>query len=338
MDFRTTIPIKKSINEIDHTQSLSLLGSCFTQHIGTKLMDFRFQTDINPFGPLYNPLSIAAAIERLIEKRVYTHQELVENAGIWHSQDHHSQFSHPDPAICLKQINDRYLPASERFTQITRLIVTFGSAFVYFDRADNRIVANCHKRPEHCFLRRLISPEEIAETWQKTIEKLHRIQPSIKIIFTVSPIRHIRDGFHANQLSKATLLLAIDQLERQNASIEYFPTYEIVNDELRDYRFYAADMLHPSDTTIEYIWERFAETYFSPKTQDFCREWGNINKALSHKPIIKDSIAYKNFIMQNLLKMKNIHEKYPFFDLQKEIHFVENLLNNNQLINETGNR
>lgn len=311
---------------MSHSQQILLLGSCFAEHMGEHLADNRFQADINPFGTLYNPLSVAGAIERLADARLYLEKELFKYAGVWHSRDHHSRFSHPDREICLQQINDSYIRSAGRFKQTDWLLVTFGTAFVYFDKEDGNVVANCHKQPERNFDRRLITPEEIVARWRKTIDRINRNEHPFKIIFTVSPIRHIRDGLHANQLSKSTLLLAIDRLCQDCPEAEYFPAYEIVTDELRDYRFYASDMAHPSDTAIEYIWERFSETYFSLKTINLCQEWQKINKALNHRPLIPDSTAYKNFIMQNLLKMKNISEKYPFFDLRKEIRYAENLL------------
>lgn len=328
IDFRTIIPIGKSADTINHTQQQMLLGSCFAENIGTVLTSKKFRTDINPFGILYNPLSIAEALYRMLDGRPFTADELFLHKGVWHSYDHHSRFSHVDRDVCLQQINTRLKAAATRVKHTDWLILTWGTAFVYYLRESGKVVANCHKQPESVFDRNRLSPDEIVTIWNDLIGRIREVNPAVKIIFTVSPIRHFKDGAHQNQLSKSTLLLAIEKLCIQFAGTHYFPSYEIMMDELRDYRFYASDMLHPSELAVEYIWQRFSECYFDTGTCSLIDEWEKLEKSICHRPFAPQSIVYKDFVMQNLFKLKKMSEKYPYFDVRKEVESLEKLLIN----------
>ncbi len=263
MQFRTQVDIAHAKEEISYQDRILFLGSCFSDHISEKMASYGFAVTSNPFGTLYNPLSIAACLSILLSDDAVTEAEdwakhTVSHDGLWHSFLHHGRFSHADKETFIEQIATSIHAGRAALRDATTLIITFGTAWVY--EHNGQIVSNCHKIPEAAFTRRRLLIDEIVAVWQPLLDRL--AAQGKRVIFTVSPIRHKRDGFPANQLSKATLLLAIEQLGT------YFPAYEIVLDELRDYRFFAEDMVHPSSVAVDYVWERFAETYFSATTRE----------------------------------------------------------------------
>ena len=323
MEFRTKIHITPSTGFITHRHSILLLGSCFSENIGSRLQKYKFDVDINPFGTLYNPESIAQGLEKLIDREYMQENELFVHGNLWHSFCHHSRFSHTDKLKALNEMNRRMEYAIERLKRTQRLLITWGTAYAYYHEPENKVVANCHKLPEREFMRRLLTIDEITDRWLSLTEKIHTLFPDMEIVFTVSPIRHLRDGAHDNQLSKSTLLLSVDRLCKERKFCRYFPAYEIMMDELRDYRFYADDMLHPSLQAVEYIWERFTETMLSRETQAILKEWKDIQKAINHKPFQPKSEAYKHFISQTLLKMERLNEKFPYFDMTNEIAVIK---------------
>lgn len=327
MEFYTRITLPKAAFTFSHQEQIILLGSCFAENIGNKLADNKFIVDINPFGILYNPASVALAIRRLLCPQRFTSENLFEHEGVYHSFMHHSSFSSPSEANCLNNLNTRLEESSENIRKISHLIITWGTAWVYHLRSTGEVVSNCHKLPENTFDRTMLSIEDIIIDWNSLLLSLWEQNPELKILFTVSPIRHWKDGAHGNQLSKATLLLAINQLQQTYpGQIDYFPTYEIMMDELRDYRFYADDMLHPSSLAIEYIWEHFSENRLSKESLEILKEWNDIRKAINHKPFQPESKAYKQFILQTLLKMERINKKMPSFELSKEMEIVRSKL------------
>ena len=261
MILTTTIDIPKGPFGFGYEEPIMLMGSCFAENIGERLSDNQFKTDLNPFGTLYNPASVASALKRLLHPVPFTTTDLFQQDGVYHSFAHHSRFSSTSEADCLEQINNRLNDSATFLTKASRLIITFGTAYVYQLKSSGEVVTNCHKLPEKLFERSMLSVETITEEWQILLQQLWQHNPLLKVLFTVSPIRHWKDGAHGNQLSKATLLLAIDQLQQRfPKQIHYFPAYELMMDELRDYRFYADDMLHPSPLATDYIWERFKES------------------------------------------------------------------------------
>lgn len=326
MNFRTIVETPLKDLSISYTDKLILMGSCFSENIGNRLVDCKFKTDMNPFGILYNPLSIEKSLRRMLSGTQYTSSDLILHNEIYHSFDHHGSFSGIESDSVLHQINNRLQSSSQFLNEATILLITFGTAFVYTNKQDGKIVSNCHKLPAKAFDRRRVSVEEIVASWSALIKDLQQVNPKLKIIFTVSPIRHIKDGAHENQLSKATLQLSIDQLQKEYNNVFYFPAYEIVLDELRDYRFYADDMTHPASITIDYIWKKFSESYFTKETLDIMAQWLQIAKAISHRPLRPDSTSYKQFILQTLLKVKQIQNKFHFFDIQNEIDTLEKKL------------
>ena len=324
MEFRTAVELPIGKVEIKHSDKLLLLGSCFAENMGAWMQQYKFRCDINPFGILYNPYSIAEALQRLMDQRYYELADLFSAHGQWHSYMHHSSFSANTAEETLDNINQRIQHVSIPDTDC--LIMTWGTAWVYRLKENGRIVGNCHKMPEKIFQRELLTVDEIVSRWIPIIQQLRHEQPSLKIIFTVSPIRHLRDGMHENQLSKSTLLLAIRQLCLLSEGCYYFPSYELMMDELRDYRFYAEDMIHPSQVAVNYIWECFCKSYFSPLTLKIMKEWDEIKKGLAHRPFDAQSEAYRNFLMKIVLKIEQIKEKFPYFELEKELELCRTRL------------
>ena len=326
IEFRTKVELSDKDINIHHSDRMMMLGSCFVENIGKKLTDSKFDCDINPFGILYNPLSISEALYTMLEGRKYNENNLLEKGGTWFSLMHHSSFSSHDKNECLERINHRIEQGGQYLRESRWVIITFGTARVYEWKESHRIVGNCHKLPERMFSRRLLDVVEIVDTYKDLLEKIREVNPQAEILFTVSPIRHAKDGMHGNQINKASLLLAIDQLCDRFSYCHYFPSYEIMMDELRDYRFYADDMLHPSSMAIEYIWERLSKECFSADTLKAISQWEEIEKGLSHRPFNPTSEAHKRFLSQILLKIERIKEKFPYLDTQKEIDICRTLL------------
>ena len=311
MKFYTRIPLPKAPFTFSHTEQTILLGSCFAENIGKMLEENKFKTDLNPFGTLYNPSSIAEAIRMLLRPERFTGDDLFRHEGIYHSFSHHSRFSSPSETECLANINGRLFSSADTIRKARRMILTFGTAWVYKLKSSGKVVSNCHKLPEKMFDRQLLTVGEIVAEWKGLLLSLWEQNPELKILFTVSPIRHWKDGAHGNQLSKATLLLAIDALQKEFPEhTAYFPAYEIMMDELREYRFYADDMLHPSTTAIEYIWERFRATYFGKAAEQFLEDWRPIREALGHKPFHPESEEHQKFIARTEEKKRQFEEKY----------------------------
>lgn len=327
MELYTRIDIPKAPFLFSCHERMLLLGSCFAENIGARLEANKFHVDINPFGTLYNPASIAAALRRLLHPERFTADDLFQQEGLYHSFAHHSHFSSTSETECLKNINERLFASAAEFRRTGYLVVTLGTAYAYRLKSSGLVVANCHKLPEKMFNRSMLPVQEIVSEWKELLPTLWKHLPEMKILFTVSPIRHWKDGAHGNQLSKATLLLAVDELQKTfPEQIAYFPAFEIMMDELRDYRFYADDMLHPSELTVDYIWQRFTENFLSDETKGFLKEWAEIQKAINHRPFQPQSEAYKQFISQTLLKMERISQKFPSFDNAKEMEIIKSKL------------
>ncbi len=327
MRFRTEVKVKTEGMSINHTHSLLLMGSCFVEHIGTRLKESKFDVQVNPYGVLYNPMSIAFSLKEILEGKQYQFKNLFNYQGLWHSSMHHSVFSNESKSKVLEDINKKIKVAHDFLKQMDVLIITFGSAWVYHSKNENLIVGNCHKLPESSFCRRRVEVNEIIDLWNVLIESLIKLRPSLKLIFTVSPIRHIRDGLHENQLSKSTLLLAIDELQKQwGKCIYYFPAYEILLDELRDYRFFADDMCHPSSIAIDYIWEKFIKFAISSDSQQLMAECQKINKSLNHRPFDYQSKEHQLFLRNLLLKIEELSKRYPNLAFNKEIELCHTQL------------
>lgn len=325
MDFRTRIEIPKQDISINHDTRVMLFGSCFAEHIGMKLLQHKFKAEVNPFGILYNPYSVSQSIKRLLSGKTFTEEDLLFHSEMYHSLMHHGQFSATDKQACLHHISDRFEQAAEMIRSTGLYLITFGSAYAYQWKETGEIAANCHKIPAERFHRFRLSVEEIADEWEEVINLCRSLQPEAKFIFTVSPIRHWKDGAHENQLSKSILHLAIDLLQdRYRESVRYFPAYEVMMDELRDYRFYDEDMIHPSSQAVDYIWQRFAATYFSDETQQVNEEWSQIRRALDHRPLNPETEAYRTFVRQTARRLEAFAMKHPAISCEQERALLPN--------------
>jgi len=289
---QTVIDIPKN-PLISPKSSFLLFGSCFAENIGKNLLDLNFSGEKNPFGILFNPASISCALQRIINGDFFEENELIEHNGLLHSMLHHGDFSSHSKEVTLEKINSKIISAKNLLPKIDFLIITFGSAQVYLQ--DGKIVANCHKLPENLFARKMLTVSEIFDDYQNLFEKIFEINPKLKIILSVSPVRYLRDGAHRNSINKATLLLATEQLTQKFENVIYFPAYEVLLDELRDYRFFADDMLHPSALAEKIIWQKFSECFFTEETKKHIPKIEKLNKMLAHRPINKDSDEYRIF-------------------------------------------
>lgn len=272
---------------LHYGEPILTLGSCFSEHIGRHLERLGHHITVNPFGTVYNPLSIVEMLRRLGEGKRFTEAELFPYGGLWHSSLHHGSFSKASPEASLEAINQSYDNAVEALPELRYLLLTWGSAWIYQEQGSGEVVSNCHKRPETDFERRLWSPEELVAEVLPVLRALLEAQPQLRIITTISPIRHLRDGAHGNQLSKATLLLMDERLRSELGAERYlyFPAYEILLDELRDYRFYAEDMAHPSEQAQRYIAELFAEWLQSSEASELSRHVLRLRSQLEHRPL-----------------------------------------------------
>lgn len=321
MKWNTPIVIEEQKGYLQHGSPMLLMGSCFADNVGDYLQKAKFAIECNPFGTLYNPESIANALDRLMSMQEYRQDELLKSGDLWYSYHHHGKFSSTSVEDTLRHINESFNRASSILNRCHHLIVTFGTAYVYRLIESGEVVANCHKQPARLFERTLLQIDEIVERWEKLLKKLSVYAPQCKILFTVSPIRHMSDGAHNNQLSKSTLLLAVDRLCKNHPEwCSYFPAYEIVLDELRDYRFYADDMTHPSQQAVAYICERLSETYFTNETRTIAEHCIKIGRSLRHRPLNgTNNDAYQQFALKLIAEMKQMEQTYQDIDYSKEI-------------------
>lgn len=312
MEFRTQIPIdKQKDNQIDYTSKVLLIGSCFSENIGDKFEYFKFQNLVNPFGILFHPKAIATFFERVVEERFYSEKELVFYNERYHCFDAHSSLSNSNSEELLNHLNNILKTIRVQLKSTSHIIISLGTAWVYEHKTQNRTVANCHKIPQQQFNKQLLSVQEIAGCLQNIEQLIKQVNPDIQLIYTVSPVRHIKDGFVNNQQSKAHLLSAIHHVIKEtNAS--YFPSYEIMMDELRDYRFYNSDMLHPNQTAIDYIWKLFQTAWFCDTTTATIKQVAVVQSGLNHKPFNPASEQYQVFLKALSEKKKVLLEAFPF--------------------------
>lgn len=327
MNFRTTIDIPKSKIEINHQSKILMLGSCFATNMGQKLIDNKFDICLNSFGVLYNPTSIANGLKILIDEKEFSEDDLFFDKGLYNSFHHHSSFSDVNKGTSLELINQNLQVANKRLRNADILFITFGTSYVYEYLPTGEVVGNCHKLPSKEFRRYKLSEVDILKQWRDLILEMKRLNPKLQIIFTVSPIRHLRDGAHDNQLSKATLLLAVNKLCEINSDVHYFPSYEIMLDDLRDYRFYAEDLIHPNNLAIEYIWKIFKDVYLAKESEAIIAEWKNIQKAIEHRPFNEETEEHIHFLKQTLLRLNNFGAKYEFILLTRERELLEERIN-----------
>jgi hypothetical protein len=314
MKLQTQIPLKKETkNQIAYQSKILLLGSCFSENIGDKLSYYKFQSAQNPFGILFHPKAIENFITNAINKKEYFSEDFIFQNEIWHSFDAHSSMSSVNQNDILKNLNSTILATNRALKEASHIIITLGTSWVYRFIETDTIVANCHKVPQKKFLKELLTVHEIAEGLDAIIMLLKSVNKDISVTFTVSPVRHLKDGFMENMQSKAHLIAGIHQvLDTQNVS--YFPSYEIMMDELRDYRFYAEDMIHPNKTAINYIWERFIETWFSDDTSATMKEIDLIQKGILHRPFQENTEQHQQFLINLDAKKEKIQKEFSFIN------------------------
>lgn len=314
MQFRTQIPISSSNYPIDYNARIVSLGSCFAENIGEKFHYFKFHAFVNPFGIIFNPVSLEKIILRSVQKKYFTENEVFYHNDLWHCFEVHSELSLPEKDEFLRHLNQTINELHAQLLQSTHVCITLGTAWVYHTLVGDEIVANCHKVPQKQFAKELLSVAQIEESLQKIISLVSSVNPECKFIFTVSPVRHIKDGFVENQQSKSHLITALQAILRMgynSSNTVYFPSYEIMMDELRDYRFYAEDMLHPNQIAVDYIWERFSQTMISQVCYPIMQEVDSIQKALHHRPFNPESESHRKFIDKLQKRICELETKMP---------------------------
>jgi GSCFA family len=331
MDFMLKIDIKKPLEQISYRDKILLMGSCFTEHIGNALADLKFSTLQNPNGILFDPNSVCKSLQSYIINYKYKEDELFQLNEVWNSWNHHSRFSHIDKAECLKAINESQQKAHEFLKQADWLIITLGSSFNYLLKEEfsqnpplggrGGGVANCHRAPAQWFNKHLLGIDETVSMLDNMYHQLRLFNPKLKTIFTISPVRHVRDGVIENNRSKARLIEAVHHMVNKFEGLYYFPAYELVIDVLRDYRFYDVDMVHPNYPATEFVMEKFKENFIDSNSQALMEEVRQIVISRKHKPFQPGTNAHKTFLKSQLEKAKELQTKYPFLDLADEIHY-----------------
>jgi hypothetical protein len=324
MEFRTTFKIEPSGRKINYHTPVMLTGSCFAGNIGEKMQQGKMKVLVNPSGTLFNPFSVAADLEQIIDKRKWTENDLVQNGKRWISFSHYTSFTSDTAGELLERINLSVSSAHDFLRKASFLFITFGTASVYTLKKTGQVVANCHRLPASNFVRTMASPEEISGRWGRLINKLFEFNPGISVIFTVSPVRHWSDGAHANQLSKSILFLATEAIISSAPRLSYFPAYELLMDDLRDYRFYSSDMIHPSQDAVDYIWDAFSASYIGASDLDTWRELRKITAAVSHRPVSESVSSRREFAAAMIKSINKMAGKYPEIDLSAELaHFKQ---------------
>ena len=313
MNFTTKIPITQNANPIDYNSKIVSFGSCFAENMGDKLLYYKFQTQVNPFGIIFNPFSIEKLIERVVLQRYFTKDDIFFFNERWHCYEVHSELSDADAEVVLSKLNRILSDTQKQLQQATHIIITYGTSWVYRNIETNGIVANCHKVPQKQFSKELLSIDTIQKSIQNTVSLIATLNPKCNFIFTVSPVRHLKDGFVENQVSKAHLIAAIyATTNTKQQTLNYFPSYEIMMDELRDYRFYTDDMMHPSPMAIDYIWERFAATQIDASAITTMELVQTIQKGLAHRPFNPNSESHQKFEANLKEKIATLEAQYSF--------------------------
>ncbi|MGB8491835.1 MAG: GSCFA domain-containing protein [Bacteroidales bacterium] len=326
MDLRTTFEIPHYEPGITYNDPVMFIGSCFSANIGKQFGKGHMPVMINPAGTVYNPVSVSNTIDLISGPGKFRVDDLYNFNGLWISFSHYTDFSSPDPDKVIEKINFRSAEASEFLEKAAYLFITFGTARVYRWKKTGQIVSNCHKIPQAEFTHELLDPTDITDTWNDLLDRLKRKYPGLKVIFTISPVRHWKDGAHGNQVSKSVLFLAVEKLLEHPSRPGYFPAYELMMDDLRDYRFYDNDMLHPSASATEYIWEAFSRSFFSSDTIELWREVSSVTKAFNHMIRNASGNEMQKFAAGSLKRIEALKARYPFLDLETERRYFLDLL------------
>lgn len=319
-NFRTTVRVVPSQHPLHLKSKVFTIGSCFADAIGSRLTTYKFPSLINPFGVIYNPVSIHKSLGYAITSKQPNPETYLKNAEVFANYDFHSALSSLDQPSLEKEI-DKTISSAHQFLQNADwLFITYGTAWVYERKETNEVVANCHKMPAESFNKRLLNTKQIISSFETLYNALKVFNPSIRIILTLSPVRHIKDTLELNSVSKSILRVACHYLSEMFSDVEYFPAYEMMMDDLRDYRFYKTDMLHPGEDAEDYIWENFVNSYFTPDVKNFVSEWKRILAALSHKPFHPTTAAHQHFLKQTLKKLEELKK---ITDTEKESAIIK---------------
>ena len=314
MKFRTNISIQREKHLIDHNSDILLIGSCFSESIYNKLDYFKFKAFKNPFGIVYNPKAIEKLVLHAINEKTYSEADIFYLNERWHCFDAHSDLSSPNEKLLIENLNNQLKQALLHLEKASHIIITLGTAWVYRHIETDTIVANCHKVPQRKFLKELTSVDEVEESLHAMIALIKSVNPSAKLLFTISPIRHLKDGFAENSVSKAHLRAAVNRVVDPRKGLFYFPSFEIMLDDLRDYRFYAADMVHPNDLAISYIWDAFVDSWISDSSSNIMQQVDAVRKGLAHRPFNPNSEQHRTFLAQ-------LKEKIAQLDAEFKIKF-----------------
>lgn len=329
MKFHFEFDMKKIKNPIGLNSKLMLIGSCFTENIGEKLRKHKFTVLENPHGILFNPVSVADAIADYISNKKYAESDLFSLNESWHSWKHHSRFSGLTQQDSLDKINAAITEAHGYLKEADYLVITLGSAWLYTltEKAANAIpysvAANNHKAPSDWFQKKLLNPSDAIYLLNELIKSLQLFNPKLRIIFTISPVRHLREGLVENNRSKSVLIQAVHQLVDNYEHLYYFPAYELVIDDLRDYRFYAEDLVHPNYQATQYVWEKLVDACMEEETKTLMKEIAEINLAYQHKPFNPSTEIHQLFLNSYLKKTKKLLEKHPYLKLESEMDYFE---------------
>ena len=328
MKFKLTLDAKPSNHTIAYGDKLMLIGSCFTENIGAKFKTHLFELSENPYGILFNPVSVTNTLTEIMDKKGYKADELFQHNELWHSWNHHSRFSAIEQKDALENINSTILEAHDFLKSANHLIITLGSAWLYHltneaPLGKGQVVANNHKGPINWFYKSLMQPNVLIKNLDELVQRLHAFNPSLHITFTISPVRHLREGLIENNRSKAVLIHAVHELVHQCNGVDYFPAYEYVMDDLRDYRFYAEDLVHPNFAASGYVWDKLVDTYMDHKTQAIMKQIAELQLAMNHKPFFIGSVEHQKFLESCILKTETLMAAHPALSLQDHLAFFK---------------
>lgn len=320
LSFRTELTIKPSLRPLTLQSPIITAGSCFAEVMGQKMLTYKLPALVNPFGTIFNPVSLFNLFTAALQPNLPFTGELLQRDGLWLAYDLHSSFAALSREELLERIQQTLTQTYQFLLHTDTIILTFGTAIGYFTQNKDQLVANCHKVPQQQFYKRFLTIPEITRSLSHFYQKLKQVNPAIRLILTLSPVRHLKETLEGNSVSKSILRVACHALSEQYPDVEYFPAYELVLDDLRDYRFYKPDMIHPDEVAEAYIWEKFKAAYFNQYFQQFTTEWDKIQLALAHQPFHPESASHQNFLRKTLAKLENLQST---IDCQKEILLVK---------------
>lgn len=328
LKLKLTLDAKPASHKINYGERLLLMGSCFTENIGLKLQAHLFETLENSHGILFNPVSVQNALMDIIANKKYTELDLFLLNDVWNSWHHHSRFSGVTQTEALDKMNGAIQEAHSYLKSAHHLVITLGSAWLYTlnENVPNHmgmVVANNHKAPANWFTKKLLQPQELLSNLQSLVAALQSFNPNLHIVFTISPVRHLREGLVENNRSKAVLIQAVHDLVSMEKNIEYFPAYEYVIDDLRDYRFYSEDLVHPNYAATQYVWEKLVDTYMSAETQSIMKQVAELQLAFNHKPFFSGSTEHQKFLLSYIEKTMHLMAQCPQLPLEKHLHFFK---------------